>query len=172
MTFLFKIAVGTCASWIIASSLWIYPHSLSYFNESIGGPLNGPYHLLGSNTDWGQDLLYLKKWNQQIAPDDLTLVINYSAIDPCGIGNSEGVIFPLAADDFEHMKSNVRCKYLAVSEKAFHELLGQACGRRVHTRIELSDSTIRFLADEPVLARCGYSFRIYRALQNTLLNER
>jgi hypothetical protein len=45
-------------AWFIASSLWIYPHSLSYFNESIGGPLNGPNHLLGSNVDWGQDLRY------------------------------------------------------------------------------------------------------------------
>ncbi len=46
--------------WLAASSLWIYPHSLSYFNESIGGPLNGPEHLLGSNVDWGQDAAYVK----------------------------------------------------------------------------------------------------------------
>jgi hypothetical protein len=45
--------------WSMTSSLWIYPHSLSYFNESIGGPLNGPKHLLGSGIDWGQDLRYL-----------------------------------------------------------------------------------------------------------------
>jgi hypothetical protein len=48
--------------WFVASSLWIFPHSLSYFNESIGGPLNGPKHLLGSNVDWGQDFLYLNDW--------------------------------------------------------------------------------------------------------------
>jgi hypothetical protein len=47
-------------AWFVVSSLWIYPHSLSYFNESIGGPLNGPKHLLGSNIDWGQDLRYLE----------------------------------------------------------------------------------------------------------------
>lgn len=46
--------------WTIASSLWIYPHSISYFNESIGGPRNGPEHVLGSAVDWGQDLRYLK----------------------------------------------------------------------------------------------------------------
>jgi hypothetical protein len=50
--------VATLGSWLIASSLWIYPHSLSYFNEAIGGPLNGAEHLLGSNIDWGQDLRY------------------------------------------------------------------------------------------------------------------
>lgn len=82
-------------AWSVASSLSIYPHSLSYFNElaallptssdasypkPIGesgnnhgiltrikyvltaGPRNGPRHLLDSNIDWGQDLLYLKDW--------------------------------------------------------------------------------------------------------------
>jgi hypothetical protein len=49
----------TLLLWSSASSWWIYPHSLSYFNEAIGGPLNGPTHLLGSNVDWGQDLRYL-----------------------------------------------------------------------------------------------------------------
>jgi hypothetical protein len=48
-------------TWLAASSLWGYPHSLSYFNESIGGPLNGAKHLLGSNVDWGQDFRYLKQ---------------------------------------------------------------------------------------------------------------
>lgn len=47
--------VASLACWTIGSSLWVYPHSLSYFNESIGGPLNGAAHLLGSNVDWGQD---------------------------------------------------------------------------------------------------------------------
>lgn len=54
--------VGVLASWIFASSLWVYPHSLSYFNESVSGPLNGPKHLLGSNVDWGQDILYARQW--------------------------------------------------------------------------------------------------------------
>jgi hypothetical protein len=55
-----SILVAGSFCWFVASSLWVYPHSLSYFNESIGGPLNGPAHLLGSNVDWGQDLRYLE----------------------------------------------------------------------------------------------------------------
>jgi hypothetical protein len=47
------------------SSLAIFPHSLSYFNELAGGPRNGPAHLLDANIDWGQDLLYLKRWYVQ-----------------------------------------------------------------------------------------------------------
>lgn len=44
------------------SSLSIYPHSLSYFNELCGGPSNGHHFLLHSNIDWGQDLLLLREW--------------------------------------------------------------------------------------------------------------
>ncbi len=48
--------------WSIVSSLAVYPHSLSYFNELVGGPMGGPNHLIASNVDWGQDLLFLKRW--------------------------------------------------------------------------------------------------------------
>jgi hypothetical protein len=74
--------------WSIFSSLWVYPHSISYFNELAvilptpnephspqepegtsfiasllnAGARNGGRHLLDSNIDWGQDLFYLEKW--------------------------------------------------------------------------------------------------------------
>jgi hypothetical protein len=48
--------------WSVGSSLWVYPHSISYFNELVGGPRGGPRHLLDSNIDWGQDLFYLERW--------------------------------------------------------------------------------------------------------------
>jgi hypothetical protein len=44
------------------SSLAVYPHSISYFNEIASGPRNGGKYLLDSNINWGQDLLNLKKW--------------------------------------------------------------------------------------------------------------
>ena len=80
------------AVWSIGSSLWVYPHSIAYFNELAAliptpedpyypkpepekrsvckivrgaldaGPLNGPRHLLDSNIDWGQDILGLERW--------------------------------------------------------------------------------------------------------------
>lgn len=53
------IALLSLNCWICSSSLWVYPHCLSYFNEVTGGPLNGAEHLLGSNLDWGQDALYV-----------------------------------------------------------------------------------------------------------------
>jgi hypothetical protein len=57
--------VAGAAAWSVASSLLVYPHSLSYFNELAGGPTNGHAHLVDSNIDWGQDLFYLKRWLDQ-----------------------------------------------------------------------------------------------------------
>ncbi len=57
--------VVVALTWSVGSSLWAYPHSLSYFNELIGGPKNGARHLLDSNIDWGQDVLYLKRWLEE-----------------------------------------------------------------------------------------------------------
>jgi hypothetical protein len=44
------------------SSLRVYPHSLSYFNELAGGPERGYEHLADSNIDWAQDMFFLKAW--------------------------------------------------------------------------------------------------------------
>ena len=44
------------------SSLFVYPHSLSYFNELAGGAQSGHKYLLGSNLASGQDLLFLREW--------------------------------------------------------------------------------------------------------------
>jgi Dolichyl-phosphate-mannose-protein mannosyltransferase len=46
----------------VVGSMRVFPHSMSYFNAIVGGPLKGPAHLLDANVDWGQDLLYLKQW--------------------------------------------------------------------------------------------------------------
>jgi 4-amino-4-deoxy-L-arabinose transferase-like glycosyltransferase len=51
--------------WSSIGSLLFYPHSISYFNELVGGPRNGHKHLLDGNISWGQDLLFLKTWYDQ-----------------------------------------------------------------------------------------------------------
>jgi hypothetical protein len=56
------LLTGGAVAWAVASSLWVYPHSLSYFNELVGGPANGSEYLVDSNIDWGQDLLFLRDW--------------------------------------------------------------------------------------------------------------
>ncbi|MGH7192548.1 MAG: hypothetical protein ACREJM_03330, partial [Candidatus Saccharimonadales bacterium] len=54
--------IGACLAANAVSVLSVCPHFLAYFNEVAGGPSNGPRHLLFSNLDWGQDLLFLKDW--------------------------------------------------------------------------------------------------------------
>jgi hypothetical protein len=60
--FLWQSLAGLGAVTAAWSSLSVYPHSMSYFNELVGGPMRGGEHLVDSNIDWGQDILYLKEW--------------------------------------------------------------------------------------------------------------
>lgn len=88
-----SLAAACALAWSIGSSLWIYPHSLSYFNELAGGPRNGHFHLVSSNIDYGQDLLYLKEWlddHPEARPFHLALW-NQETFDPAiiGIENNE-----------------------------------------------------------------------------------
>ena len=77
---------GATLAWSIASSLWIYPHSLSYFNELAGGPLGGPKYLLGSNIDWGQDLLFLKRWLAEHPKAKPLTLAYFGPDDPASLG--------------------------------------------------------------------------------------
>lgn len=69
------IMYGVLFSGVIESVV-ILPHSLSFFNIAAGGPLAGPQHLLDGNIDWGQDLLFLKKWHDE-HPDCRPLKVSY-----------------------------------------------------------------------------------------------
>ncbi len=82
------IAAAAALAWSVGSSLAIYPHSLSYFNELVGGPSRGHFHLLGSNIDYGQDLLFLKDWldkHPQARPIKLA-IWNMRTVDPAVAG--------------------------------------------------------------------------------------
>ncbi len=57
-----RLVAGSLLLWAIGSYLSVHPHSVAYFNELAGGPEGGHWHLQGSNLDWGQDLLRLKRW--------------------------------------------------------------------------------------------------------------
>ena len=48
--------------WFIGASLFIRPHYLAYFNETVGGPRQGYRHLVDSSLDWGQDLPGLRQY--------------------------------------------------------------------------------------------------------------
>jgi hypothetical protein len=78
--------VGASTLWAVGSSLAIYPHSLSYFNELVGGPTRGHYHLIDSNIDWGQDLLALRDWLAR-HPDARPLYLDCVGDEALGLSN-------------------------------------------------------------------------------------
>lgn len=57
-----SVFVVLCLVGSAVESLSVFPHSTSFFNRLVGGPLGGPAHLVDANVDWGQDLLFLKRW--------------------------------------------------------------------------------------------------------------
>ncbi len=74
--------VGSLLGWVVGSSLWYLPHSLSYFNELIGGPRNGRFYLYDANIDWGQDLYFVKQWVEE-HPEARPLTLRWNQIfDP------------------------------------------------------------------------------------------
>jgi hypothetical protein len=85
-----KLAWGSLAAAVGAalSSLAVYPHSLSYFNEFAGGPRSGAFHMSNSNIDWGQDLFYLKRWLERRPDSEPLFLAYYGVVDPnlAGIG--------------------------------------------------------------------------------------
>jgi hypothetical protein len=118
------------------SSLAVYPHSLSYFNEAAGSPVAGHRYLLGSNLEWGQDILLLKKWIDNHPKSRPIFVVQSSYYD---IGNA-GIQSEKIPDDL------TTPGWYAVGVNHLH----QKTGRYQH-----------FLKRQPV-AMIGYSIYIYR----------
>ncbi|MGO8745182.1 MAG: ArnT family glycosyltransferase [Thermoguttaceae bacterium] len=81
-----RVAALVAVTWSLGSSLWIYPHSLSYFNELVGGPLGGHGHLLNSNIDWGQDLSFLKQWTKENPEARPLYLVYFGSVDPVRLG--------------------------------------------------------------------------------------
>jgi hypothetical protein len=81
-----SIGIVGALGWSAVSSAKLHPHYVSYFNELVGGPENGWKHLINSNIDWGQDLLFLKRWSDE-HPEARPLGLAYfGGLDPHVIG--------------------------------------------------------------------------------------
>ena len=75
-------------AWAVSSSLLTVPHSLAYFNESVGGRHNGWRYLVSSNSDWGQDLIYLERFIQSHPEAEGMPVAYYGPFEPPDVGLS------------------------------------------------------------------------------------
>jgi hypothetical protein len=158
--------VSVLAVWGAGSSLAVYPHSLSYFNEAVGGPEGGHAYLVDSNIDWGQDLNGLRDWlrsHPEARPlhlayfnyfDPRHLGIEYSLPAP---GPPEGLPGDLS-EDVSQM--GPRPGYYAISVnflrgRDFHAWNGRGAWERIP-----KNAFSYFRRFKPI-ARAGYSIYIY-----------
>jgi hypothetical protein len=161
--FLSHLVAGSFC-WFVASSLWIYPHSLSYFNEFIGGPLNGPKHLLGSNADWGQDLIYLRSRYVERKNSKPFYLAYRSFYNPAFIGFSASRPWPEKILASEGRNENWERGDYAISVSLLF-------GSKVGFRGGRPGRSTQFVIDKQLLQYCvrasdfvslGYSIRVYR----------
>lgn len=163
-----NLARNFLISWSILSSLWQYPHSIAYFNESACGPLSGAGHLLNSNIDWGQDLLYLEEWIQARGGNDSV----YLAFDDClnpfdfGIKNTEP--WPFAKEPEEGgvppRLDHVPAGFYAISINQLYEFPWPLCNR-VGTRYFIDQRPLGKLRAMRPVGYAGYSIRVFSASQ-------
>jgi 4-amino-4-deoxy-L-arabinose transferase-like glycosyltransferase len=73
------------ATWYIMGTWRVYPYTIAYFNELIGGPANGYRHLVDSNVDWGQGFKVLAHYMQQADIAEVRLSY-YTWVDPAVYG--------------------------------------------------------------------------------------
>ena len=106
---------------LAATSVWVWPQGLSYFNQMWGGPEAGPHLLHESNCDWGQGLPELRDWCA--AEGEALIAVWYYGMDP-DIAHSPFAHVPL--DRLPHGGDPQRIvamcgknRYLAVSVGCF-----------------------------------------------------
>jgi len=143
-----KWAVGVLAAWSIGSSLWVWPHSLAYFNELVGGPLAGGFYLQSSNIDWGEDLLYLKHWIDSHPEARPLFVAYWGSVDP----KLAGIDFPPPS-----VSSNPRAVPVALQPGWY--AISQKCLRGDHRFAPAGCEVFLNLKPENYV---GYSIFIYR----------
>jgi len=93
-----RVAAGLLGLWFALESLAVFPHYLSYFNEIAGGPRNGWRYLAASNTDWGQDLPALARWQREHGyPDMYVLYYGTAPLSAYGVRSAPWGRTPLPA---------------------------------------------------------------------------
>ncbi len=60
-----RLVAAGLGLWLLAGTVHIRPHYLAYFNELAGGPDGGYRYLVDSNTDWGQALKDLARYQDE-----------------------------------------------------------------------------------------------------------
>ncbi len=148
-----KVCWGLLA-WSVISSLSVFPHSMSYFNELAGGPENGPAHLIDASIDWGQDVLFLADWTKE-HPEAKPLYLSLHVFfDPrvAGIEYEHPPVDPRYAKQREYLTSDQIGPKPGWYSISVHQLYSR-------------NKEFAYLFDFPKANMIGYSIYIYHLTQ-------
>jgi 4-amino-4-deoxy-L-arabinose transferase-like glycosyltransferase len=90
------VALGLGA-WLVVGTVSIRPHYLAYFNELAGGPDGGYRYLVDSNTDWGQALKDLARYQDEHGVESVYLSM-FTFLDPAIYGVRYRPLTPMHGD--------------------------------------------------------------------------
>ena len=160
-----KIAITLCLLWNVAEVLHVRPCYLSYANPIAGGPERADKLFLGSNYDWGQDLLRLRTWAGQHSPDAVAVAC-YGVLKPEKIGfRTRGLPLDFLKSDQRVLEADRRSYergdfYWAISSNILNGLStrftlenGAELWGRIHSPL---------LDPKNAVARIGYSIFVFR----------
>jgi len=130
------------------SSLQVFPHSMSYFNELSGGSANGHAHLLYSNIDYGQDLMFLKRWMKENGVSRVKLAY-FGAFNPRDLG----IDFDVPSDTSSPGIYAISVYFLRGGRLAVTDQQGSQKG--------VDGTRFVHLLEQRATARVGYSMYVY-----------
>jgi hypothetical protein len=93
--------LGALGAWYAATTLWVFPFEIAYFNELVGGPDGGYRYLADSNVDWGQSNDVLRAYLREHPTDKSEppaswfnpapgrYIVGASSLQGVGIGNTD-----------------------------------------------------------------------------------
>jgi len=163
-TFGRSLVGASLVAWSIVSSLAVFPHSLSYFNEFAGGPKNGVQHLNNSNIDWGQDLLLLRDWVQANKPEGRFHLAYFGRVNPRAAGIDYQL--PSLASSKDVQAAGIAMPHLEPGWYAVSVTLLQ--GRAYMIRhpngqwVTAEENSLAYFRLLQPTSRAGYSIDIYR----------
>jgi len=113
--------VLVCLVWNVQQLIIIRPDFLSYANFLAGGPDQAHRYFLGSNYDWGQDILRLKRWSDEHPGATPLVYACYGAIHPPLVGLKQTGL-PEGPRSFGEGGLEFSPYYLAISTNLLHGL--------------------------------------------------